>query len=74
VTPTKRKTYVFESRLNGSTIRVNIGTVADWPIEQARTRAQALQLLIGAGRGRTNTQAGRFAVAQKCLLLSSRAG
>jgi len=49
VTPTKRKTYVFESRLNGSTIRVNIGTVADWPIEKARTRAQALKMLIDAG-------------------------
>ena len=49
VTPTKRKTYVFESRLNGSTIRVNIGTVADWSIEKARTRAQALKMLIDAG-------------------------
>ena len=49
VTPTGRKTYVFEARLNGSTIRVNIGTVADWPIEKARTRAQALKMLIDAG-------------------------
>ena len=31
-TPTGRKTYVFEARLNGSTIRINIGTLADWPI------------------------------------------
>ena len=49
VTPTGRKTYVFESRLNGSTLRVNIGTVADWPIEKARNRAQALKMLIDAG-------------------------
>ncbi|MFZ2391861.1 hypothetical protein [Rhodoferax sp.] len=27
VTPTGRKTYVFESRLNGSTLRVSIGTM-----------------------------------------------
>lgn len=49
VTPTKRKTFVFEARLKGSTIRVNIGTVADWPIEKARTRAQELKRLIDAG-------------------------
>ena len=28
VTPTGRKTYVFESRLNGTSLRVNIGTAA----------------------------------------------
>ena len=49
VTPTGRKTYVFESRLNGSTIRVSIGTVADWPIKKARTEAQKLKMLIDAG-------------------------
>ena len=43
VTPTGRKTYVFESRLNGATLRLNIGTAADWPIEKARTRAQDLK-------------------------------
>ena len=63
VTPSGRKTYVFESRLNGttvtidgkakrvqgSTIRVNIGTAADWPIKQARTEAQRLKMLVDAG-------------------------
>ena len=29
VTPTGRKTFVFESRLHGNTIRLNIGTAAD---------------------------------------------
>ena len=48
-TPTGRKTYVFESRLNGSTIRVTIGTLADWPIKRARTEAQKLKMLIDAG-------------------------
>ena len=47
--PTGRKTYVFESRLKGSTIRISIGTLADWPIKQARTRAQELKRLIDAG-------------------------
>jgi hypothetical protein len=46
VTPTGRKTYVFESRLHGGTIRVTIGTATDWPIEKARGEAQRLK---GAG-------------------------
>ena len=49
VTPTGRKTYVFESRLNGATIRVTIGTLTDWPIEQARLKAQGLKMLVDTG-------------------------
>lgn len=49
VTPTGRKTYIFESRLNGATVRVTIGTVADWPIEQARLKAQGLKMLVDSG-------------------------
>lgn len=48
-TPTGRKTYVFEARLNGSTIRINIGTLADWPIKQARLKAQGLKMLVDGG-------------------------
>ncbi|MBP8821507.1 MAG: integrase family protein [Brachymonas sp.] len=50
VTPTGRKTYVFESRLNGDTIRVTIGTAADWPIEKARGEAQRLKVLVDSGQ------------------------
>ena len=46
VTPTGRKTYVFETRLNGSTIRMSIGTLTDWPIKQARLKAQGLKMLV----------------------------
>ncbi len=49
VTPTGRKTYVFESRLHGSTIRVTIGTAAEWSLEAARTRAQALKMMVDSG-------------------------
>lgn len=48
-TPTGRKTYVFESRLHGATIRINIGTAADWTLEQARTRAQSLKVMVDSG-------------------------
>lgn len=49
VTPTGRKTYVFEARLNGDTIRLTIGTAADWPIEKARSEAQRLKMLVDQG-------------------------
>ena len=48
-TPTGRKTYAFESRLNGSTIRVNIGTAAEWSLEAARIKAQALKMMVDSG-------------------------
>lgn len=50
VTPTGRKTYVFESRLHGDTIRVSIGTATDWPIEKARGEAQRLKVLVDSGQ------------------------
>lgn len=49
VTPTGRRTYVFESRLNGATIRLNIGTAADWSLDAARTKAQGLKMMVDAG-------------------------
>ena len=49
VTPTGRKTYAFEARLNGSTIRVSIGTAAEWSLEAARTKAQALKMMVDSG-------------------------
>lgn len=49
VTPTGRKTYVFESRLTGSTIRVNIGTAAEWSIEAARNKANGLKMMVDSG-------------------------
>lgn len=49
-TPTGRKTYVFESRLHGGTIRITIGTLADWPIEKARGEASRLKMLVDNGQ------------------------
>jgi integrase len=46
VTPTGRKTYVFESRLRGATIRINIGTAAEWTLEKARAKAKSLKILV----------------------------
>lgn len=63
VTPTGRKTYVFEARLNGSTIRINIGTVADWPIKQARLKAQGLKMLVDVGTDPREVERDRQAAA-----------
>lgn len=46
VSPTGRKTYVFESRLKGATLRLTIGTAANWPIGRARSEAQRLKILV----------------------------
>lgn len=47
-TPTGRKTYVFESRLNGVTLRINIGTLAA-TLEQARAKARGLAVMVDSG-------------------------
>src|SRR5450830_1740961 len=62
-TPTGRKTYVFESRLNGATIRINIGTLADWPIKEARTKAQRLKMLMDNGTDPREVERDRQAAA-----------
>ena len=64
-TPTGRKTYIFESRLNGATIRINIGTLADWPIEKARTQAQRLKMLVDGGTDPREVERDRQAAAIK---------
>ena len=64
-TPTGRKTYVFESRLNGATIRINIGTVADWPIEKASTKAQGLKMMVDAGTDPREVERDRQAAADE---------
>ena len=56
VTPTGRRTYVFESRLNGATIRLNIGTAADWGLDAARTKAQGLKMMVDAGTDRREVE------------------
>ena len=70
-TPTGRKTYVFEARLNGSTIRIKIGTLADWPIKQARTKAQGLKMLVDAGTDPREVERDRQAAAVEKKLIAA---
>lgn len=50
--PTGRKTYVFESRLRGATIRITIGTAGEhgYTLEKARQKAQVLTMLVDDGK------------------------
>lgn len=50
VTPKGRKTYAFESRLHGETIRKSIGPVEAWTLEQARSQARDLSVLVNKGQ------------------------
>ncbi|OJU88978.1 MAG: preprotein translocase [Burkholderiales bacterium 66-5] len=45
-----RKTYVFEARLNGKTIRQSIGDVKSWALAAARTEAQRLKMVTDTGQ------------------------
>ena len=48
-TPSGAKSYIFEAKLDRKTIRVTIGSVKAWTIEQARNEANRLRVLIDGG-------------------------
>lgn len=49
-TPKGRKTYAFESRLHGKTLRIRMGTVETWTLEQAREQARNYSVLVDKGQ------------------------
>lgn len=49
VTPSGSKAFVFQAKLNGRDIRVTIGDVRAWGIDEARTEARRLRVLIDSG-------------------------
>ena len=52
VSPAGAKTFVFEQRLNGQTIRRAVGDVRAWSIDAARAEAKRLSVMLDAGRDR----------------------
>ncbi len=59
------KVYVFQSRLaDGASIRLKIGDVDAWGIEQARTEARRMQTLIDQGIDPRNDMADKIAASQ----------
>lgn len=49
VTNTGAKSFVFESKLDRKTLRLTIGDVRTWSIEQARTEARRLAVMLDGG-------------------------
>ncbi|TMS58291.1 integrase family protein [Imbroritus primus] len=49
VTAGGARTYIFEARLHGKTMRITIGRVSTWTISQARERAIELRRLVDQG-------------------------
>ncbi len=49
VTAAGVKSYVFETRLNGKTMRVTIGDASTWPIGKAQAEATRLKMLTDQG-------------------------
>lgn len=50
VTAAGARSFVFQSRFDGSSVRITIGALDVWPIAQAQERARELQRLIDEGR------------------------
>jgi integrase len=50
VTPAGARTYIFESKLNGKTVRVSIGDIRVWALDAARTEAKRLGVLVDGGK------------------------
>ncbi len=48
-TPTGQPSYIFQGVYQGKTVRITIGSPADWSIEQARARVRELQRLTDQG-------------------------
>lgn len=63
-TPTGRKTYVFEARLRGSTVRIPIGTAADWPLSDARAKAAGYKMQVDNGADPRTVERDRLAAAE----------
>lgn len=51
------KSYVFQSRLDGRSLRLTIGDTADWGIDAARKEARSLQTLVDQGVDPRNQRA-----------------
>jgi len=49
VTPNGAKSFIFQAKLNGATVRMTLGDVSAWTIDAARREARRLSVLIDQG-------------------------
>ncbi|MBI5329040.1 MAG: integrase family protein [Betaproteobacteria bacterium] len=59
-----RKTFVFQTKLNGKDLRVTIGTVSAWTLDKARQEANRLQTLTDQGTDPREQKRERIAAAE----------
>ena len=59
--PGGAKSYIFQGKLNGQTIRVTIGDPRAWDISSAQAEARRLKVLIDSGRDPRAVEADRIA-------------
>ncbi|APR05830.1 tyrosine-type recombinase/integrase [Thauera chlorobenzoica] len=62
--PGGTKTYVFQARFNGSDVRVKIGDVRAWNLDDARAEARRMQTLIDKGIDPRDEKRERIAAAE----------
>ncbi|MCP3713874.1 integrase family protein [Paraburkholderia sp. CNPSo 3281] len=58
------RTYIYESRLHGRTLRISIGAAHAWPLKKARTEAARLRVLVDAGTDPREQEAEHRAAAE----------
>jgi integrase len=49
-TPNGAKSYIFQAKLNNETLRMTLGSVKAWTIDQAQAEARRLKVLVDSGR------------------------
>jgi integrase len=64
VTPSGAKAFIFEAKLHRETIRQTIGDVRAWTIEDARTEANRLRVLVDSGTDPRDLRREQAAAAQ----------
>lgn len=62
VTPAGAKTYVFQTKLAGNTVRVRIGDIRSWDIDEARAEARRMRTLVDQGIDPRQVKAEKIAV------------
>lgn len=61
----RAKAYIFQSRFNGKSLRVTIGSLKDWSIDRARAEARRLQTLIDQNQDPRQVAAASIAAAEE---------
>ena len=63
-TPNGAKSYIFQAKLNGASLRVTIGAQASWTIEKAQINARELQRQVDRGEDPREVRAERRAASE----------